>query len=148
MRATCNCSAGSCAPKFTPAGRACPPSQPAACQPSRLPCPPSSSAATSHEWTRIADWGANLPAFTNVFSTFGPQPLLRIVGASQDSLKAVPPPETWKALAQLHNATGAWGARGWVHRGERKGYSVWEHLLGIASQEGPQPGTWQASQRH
>lgn len=67
---------------------------------------PDAFLGTSHEWNRIPDWAANLPAFANIFSQMGPSPILRIGGATQDALDKVPGKDVWDTLAALHKATG------------------------------------------
>jgi hypothetical protein len=61
---------------------------------------PGTFLATSHEWDRIPDYANNLPAFKNVFREFGPSPIIRMGGASQDRMPDVPSKEIWCA-AQL-----------------------------------------------
>jgi hypothetical protein len=51
--------------------------------------------ATSHEWDRLPDYVANMPAFKSIFKEFGPSPILRIGGASQDFLTEPPPKQIW-----------------------------------------------------
>ena len=56
---------------------------------------PETFLATSHEWDRIMDYADNIEAFTAIFKEFGPSPILRMGGASQDFLKEPPPKEIW-----------------------------------------------------
>ncbi|KAI8474854.1 MAG: hypothetical protein J3K34DRAFT_406796 [Monoraphidium minutum] len=63
--------------------------------------------ATSHEWDRISDYAHNLEAFTEIFKVFGPSPILRMGGASQDKMKAAPKKETWLAMAAMHRSFNA-----------------------------------------
>jgi hypothetical protein len=64
---------------------------------------PETFLATSHEWDRITDYADNLEAFASVFREFGPSPILRMGGASQDFLTEPPRKEIW---------CGRGGARG------------------------------------
>ena len=64
--------------------------------------------ATSHEWTRLTDYGGeNAAAWAEIFKVLGPSPVLRIGGATQDKLIDVPKDETWVALKQLQKLTNA-----------------------------------------
>jgi hypothetical protein len=64
--------------------------------------------ATSHEWTRLTDYGGDsAAAWAEIFKVLGPSPVLRIGGATQDKLIDPPKDETWVALAQLRKLTGA-----------------------------------------
>lgn len=65
---------------------------------------PDAFLGTSHEWTRITDWGRNVRAFANIFKTMGPSPILRIGGASQDAMLTPPSKETWDALVAIQKA--------------------------------------------
>lgn len=56
---------------------------------------PETFLATSHEWDRITDYSANLEAFSNIFREFGPSPILRMGGASQDAMTEPPKKEIW-----------------------------------------------------
>jgi hypothetical protein len=60
---------------------------------------PETFLATSHEWDRLTDYADNLEAFTEIFKQFGPSPILRMGGASQDAMTEVPKPEIWWAAA-------------------------------------------------
>lgn len=62
---------------------------------------------TSHEWRRLTDWAANLPAFAAIFRRYGRQPIIRLGGASQDAMTEVPSVETWRSIASLARATNA-----------------------------------------
>jgi hypothetical protein len=53
--------------------------------------------ATSHEWDRITDYADNIQAFAEIFREFGPSPILRMGGASQDFLTEPPKKEIWWA---------------------------------------------------
>lgn len=64
--------------------------------------------ATSHEWTRLVDYGGeSAAAWAEIFKTLGPSPVLRIGGATQDKLIDPPKDETWVALAQVQKLTNA-----------------------------------------
>lgn len=64
--------------------------------------------ATSHEWTRIVDYGGeSAAAWAEIFKSLGPSPVLRIGGATQDKLVDPPKDETWAALAQVQKLTNA-----------------------------------------
>jgi hypothetical protein len=64
--------------------------------------------ATSHEWTRIVDYGGeSAAAWAEIFKSLGPSPVLRIGGATQDKLVDPPKDETWVALAQVQKLTNA-----------------------------------------
>jgi len=56
---------------------------------------PATFLATSHEWDRITDYADNMDAFKPIFQEFGPSPILRMGGASQDFLTEVPKKEIW-----------------------------------------------------
>jgi hypothetical protein len=68
---------------------------------------PDTFLATSHEWDRITDYADALDAFKNVFAEFGPSPILRMGGASQDFLTEPPPAAIWQALAKMHREFNA-----------------------------------------
>lgn len=64
--------------------------------------------ATSHEWTRIVDYGGeSAAAWAEIFKSLGPSPVLRIGGATQDKLVDPPKDETWAALAQVQKLANA-----------------------------------------
>ena len=65
---------------------------------------PNSFLGTSHEWTRLTDWGDNLPAFTEIFRHLGPNPILRLGGASQDKMTVPPKREVYEVLKKLHQS--------------------------------------------
>jgi hypothetical protein len=67
---------------------------------------PETFLATSHEWTRLTDYGGqSADAWAEIFRTLSPSPVLRIGGATQDKLIHVPKDETWVALQQLQKKT-------------------------------------------
>ncbi|GBF97376.1 hypothetical protein Rsub_11023 [Raphidocelis subcapitata] len=68
---------------------------------------PETFLATSHEWDRITDYADNLEAFAPIFREFGPSPILRMGGASQDFLTEPPRREIWEAMAKMHAAFSA-----------------------------------------
>lgn len=69
---------------------------------------PETFLATSHEWTRLTDYGGeNAAAWAEIFKSLSPSPVLRIGGATQDKLVDPPKDETWIALAQLQKLTNA-----------------------------------------
>jgi hypothetical protein len=63
--------------------------------------------ATSHEYTRIADYGdpRMAHAWGAIFKMMAPSPIIRIGGASQDAMTKVPGPEVWKALKLIQKNT-------------------------------------------
>lgn len=64
--------------------------------------------STSHEWTRLADYGgANAAAWAEIFKVLSPSPVLRLGGATQDKLVDPPKDETWIALAKLQKLINA-----------------------------------------
>jgi len=69
---------------------------------------PATFLATSHEWDRLTDYTNNLEAFRSIFREFGPSPILRLGGASQDFLKEPPPKEIWCV-----DGGGKGAQRGW-----------------------------------
>lgn len=68
---------------------------------------PATFLATSHEWDRMTDYTNNVAAFKEIFKEFGPSPILRIGGASQDFLQTMPPQQLWDALKKMHHEFGA-----------------------------------------
>ena len=62
---------------------------------------------TSHEWRRLTDWSANLPAFASIFRQYGRQPVIRLGGASQDAMPDAPNEDTWRSIAALARAVDA-----------------------------------------
>jgi hypothetical protein len=69
---------------------------------------PETFLATSHEWTRLTDYGGeSADAWAEIFKTLSPSPVLRIGGATQDKLIDVPKDEAWVALQQLQKKTNA-----------------------------------------
>jgi len=68
---------------------------------------PQNFLGTSHEWTRIDEYGRNpesISAFSNIFSALGPSPILRIGGASQDLLVEIPADDVWTSLRDIAKA--------------------------------------------
>lgn len=62
---------------------------------------PGTFLGTSHEWTRMADYANNIEGFRNVFREFGPSPIIRLGGASQDKMSEMPEPAIWCAPRDL-----------------------------------------------
>jgi hypothetical protein len=75
---------------------------------------PATFLATSHEWDRITDYADNIRAFAEIFKEFGPSPILRMGGASQDFLTEPPKKEIWCAAT-----VGGPGQR-WARDGRRR----------------------------
>lgn len=73
---------------------------------------PETFVATSHEWTRIFDYGGpNTAAWQEIFRLLSPSPVIRVGGASQDSMTSEPGPEVWEALKKLRSGVNARCAR-------------------------------------
>jgi hypothetical protein len=63
--------------------------------------------ATSHEWDRIQDYGeGDTEAWARIWKQLGPNNILRVGGASQDFMRAVPPARQWEGLVKLHKTAG------------------------------------------
>jgi hypothetical protein len=56
---------------------------------------PQTFLATSHEWDRMMDYANNVAAFKNIFREFGPSPIIRVGGATQDRMVGQPATEIW-----------------------------------------------------
>ncbi|KIY93569.1 hypothetical protein MNEG_14394 [Monoraphidium neglectum] len=68
---------------------------------------PQTFLATSHEWDRMMDYANNVAAFKNIFREFGPSPIIRVGGATQDRMVGQPATEIWVALRKMHEAFNA-----------------------------------------
>lgn len=72
---------------------------------------PSSFLGISHEWTNVEELnhGGSYLQLLKDLTAYGSGPLVvRVGGGSTDKLADVPPESTFKALRELHEATGGW----------------------------------------
>jgi hypothetical protein len=68
---------------------------------------PETFLATSHEYTRIFDYGntKSVAAWGNVFGMLSSSPIIRVGGASQDRMLQAPGEDVWLALKRLQSQT-------------------------------------------
>ncbi|WIA29580.1 hypothetical protein OEZ86_012072 [Tetradesmus obliquus] len=68
---------------------------------------PETFLATSHEYTRIYDYGnaKSVAAWASVFNMLSSSPIIRVGGASQDKMLQAPGEEVWAALKRLQSQT-------------------------------------------
>jgi hypothetical protein len=68
---------------------------------------PETFLATSHEYTRIYDYGntKSVAAWGSVFGMLSSSPIIRVGGASQDKMLQVPGDDVWLALKRLQGQT-------------------------------------------
>jgi hypothetical protein len=68
---------------------------------------PETFLATSHEYTRIFDYGntKSVAAWGNVFGMLSLSPIIRVGWASQDEMLTAPGEDVWLALKPLQSQT-------------------------------------------
>eukprot|EP00775_Hariotina_reticulata_P002235 gene2235-2547_t len=69
---------------------------------------PDTFVATSHEYSRIFDYGGpNVAAWCEIFKQLSPAPVIRVGGASQDLMQTVPPKDIYEGLGRLRKCSNA-----------------------------------------